>query len=65
MCVLSDTYIVVKGFILNPFYFWVRYYLFLKTYVTSKGAFSQIVLYYQHLSIARYQVGFYANNYFD
>ena len=44
---------------------WVRNYLFLKNYVTSEGAVSHNVLYYQQLSIARYQVSFYANNYFE
>ena len=33
-----------------------------KSYVTSEGAFSHNVLYYQQLSISRYQVCFYANN---
>ena len=37
--------------------------LFLKTYVTPEGTVSYNVLYYQQLSIARYQVCFYANNY--
>ena len=45
--------------------YWVRNYLFLKNYVTSEGAVSHNVLYYQQLSIARYQVSFYANNYFE
>ena len=40
-------------------------YLFLKNYCTSEGAVSHNVLYYQRLSIAGYQVGFYANNYFE
>ena len=43
----------------------VRYYLFLKNYVTSEGAVSHNVLYYEQLSIARYQVSFYANSYFE
>ena len=43
----------------------VRNYFFLKNYVTSEGAVSHNVLYYQQLSIARYQVSFYANNYFE
>ena len=38
---------------------------FSKTTVTSEGAVSHNVLYYQQLSIARYQVSFYANNYFE
>ena len=35
----------------------------LKTYVASEGAVSQNVLDYQQLSIACYQVSFYANNF--
>ena len=35
-------------------------YLFLKNYVTSEGAISHNVLYYQQLSIARYKVSLYA-----
>ena len=33
--------------------------------VTSEGAVSNNVLYYQQLSFARYQVSFYAENYFS
>ena len=33
--------------------------------ITSEGAVSHNVFYYQQLSIARYQVTFYANNYFE
>ena len=40
-------------------------YFFLENYVTSEGAVSHNVLYYQQLSIARYEVSFYANNYFE
>ena len=43
----------------------VRNYLFLKNYVTSEGAVFHNVLYYQQLSVARYQVRFYANIYFE
>ena len=39
--------------------------IFLENYVTSEGAVSHNVLYYQQLSITRYQVRFYANNYFE
>ena len=53
---------LIKGFIAFIFE-WE--YLFLKNYVTSEGAVSHNVLYYQQLSIARYQVSFYANNYFE
>ena len=40
-------------------------YFFLENYVTSEGAVSHNVLYYQPLPITRYQVRFYANNYFE
>ena len=43
----------------------VRNYFFLENYVTSEGAVSHNVLYYQQLHITRYQVSFYANNYFE
>ena len=43
----------------------VKNYFFLKNYVTSEGAGSHNVLYYQQLSIARYQVSFDANKYFE
>ena len=45
--------------VLKCFSVWMRNYLFLKNYVTSEGAFSPNVLYYKHISIARYQVNFY------
>ena len=38
---------------------------FLKNYVTSEEAVYHNVLYYQPLPITRYQVSFYANNYFE
>ena len=66
ICVLSDAYTgkrLPRG--LKSFIIWVRNYLSLKTYVTSDGADSHIVLNYQQLSIARYQVSFFANNYFE
>ena len=44
---------------------WVRTYLSLKNYVTSEGAVSYDVLYYQQLSTTRYQVTFDAINYFE
>ena len=43
----------------------VENYFFLENYVTSEGAVSHNVLYYQQLSIACYQVSFYANNYVE
>ena len=44
---------------------WVRSYLFLKNYDISEEAVSHNVLHYQQLSITRYQVNVYANNYFE
>ena len=38
---------------------------FLKNFVTSEGTISHSVLYYQPLPITRYQVRFYANDYFE
>ena len=43
----------------------VKNCFFLGNYVTSEGAVSHNVLYYQPLPIARYQVRFYADNYFE
>ena len=40
-------------------------YFFLKNEYTSEGALSYNISYYQQLSIARYQVSFNANNYFE
>ena len=40
-------------------------YFFLENYGTSEGALSHNVLYYQPLPSTRYQVWFYANNYFE
>ena len=42
----------------------VENYFFLENYVSSEGAVSHNVLYYQQLSFASYQLSFYANNYF-
>ena len=39
--------------------------LFFENYITSEGAISKNVLYYQPLPITRYQVRLYANNYFE
>ena len=51
---------------LKYFFIWVRNYLFLKNYITSEGAVSHNVFkYYQQLSIARYQVTFYAKHSFE
>ena len=43
----------------------MEFYFFLENYVTSEGAVSHNVLYYQQLPITRHQVSFYANNYFE
>ena len=43
----------------------VENYIFLENCITSEGAVSHDVSYYQQLSIACYQVSFYANNYFE
>ena len=40
-------------------------YFFLKNYVSSEGAVSHNVLYYQPLPITQYQERFYADNYFE
>ena len=50
-CVLSDAQM------LNNF--------FLENYITSDGAVSHHVLYYQPLPLTHYQERFYANNYFE
>ena len=62
-----------KGCVLSNAWIWDlsrgsnQFNLFLKNYVTSEGAGSHNVLYHdqQLLSIARNQVSFYANNYFE
>ena len=43
----------------------VENYFFLENCITSEGAVSHNVLYSEQLSIARYQVSFYASNYFE
>ena len=50
---------------INKSLFWERNYLFLKNYVPSERAVSHNVSNYLQLSIARYQVQFDANNYFE
>ena len=51
---------------MKSFNIWVRNYLFLKNYITSEGAISNYVFYYQQLSIANLfdRVTFHAKNYF-
>ena len=59
---------VTQSCVLSDAWFWdlkfVEKYFFLENYVTSEGAVSHNVLYYQPLSITRYQERFYANHYF-
>ena len=43
----------------------LRNYFFLKKYITSGGAVSHKILYYQQLPITRYQVRFYATKYVE
>ena len=43
----------------------VEYYFFLENYVTSEGAVSHNVLYYQPLPITCIEERFYDNNYFE
>ena len=43
----------------------VKNYFFLKNYVSSEGAVSQNVLYYQPLPITSNQERFYGDNYFE
>ena len=65
-CVLSDAW-----FRDLKFYIWgleikfVENYFFLENYISLERAVSHNVLYYQPLPITRYQVRFYANNYFE
>ena len=54
-------YMHVKGF-RTEVIIWVRYYLNLNEYVTSEGAVSHNVSYYQYLSIARNQVSLHSAN---
>ena len=66
ICVPSDAFKNLDEvfYFLSKNYLFLRNHLFLKNYITSEGAVSHDVLYYQKLSIAHYQVSFYANNYF-
>ena len=58
-CVLSDAWFQDLKFK------FVENYFLLKNYITSEGAVSYTVLYYQQLSITCYQVSSYANKYFE
>ena len=63
MCVLIRC--MIKGFSWRLLLFDWEINSFSKTNVTSEGAVSHNVLYYQQLSIARYEVCFDANNYLE
>ena len=63
MCVLIRC--MIKGFRWRLLLFDWEINSFSKTNVTSEGAVSHNVLYYQQLSIARYEVCFDANNYLE
>ena len=64
---LSDAWIqdLSRGLKINSNTYFTDKYFFLKNYLTSEGAVSHNVLYYQQLPIARYQEEIYANNYFE
>ena len=65
-CVLSDGWFRDLKFLIWGLEIkFVANYFFLENYATSEGAVSHNVLYYQPLPITRYQVRFYANNYFE
>ena len=65
-CVLSDAWFRDLKFLTWGLEIkFVENYFFLENYSTSEGAVSHNVLYYQPLPIARYQVRFYAKNYFE
>ena len=65
-CVLSDAWFRDRKFwIWGPEIKLAENYFFLKNYVTSEGAVSHNVLYYQPLPITRNQVRFYDSNYFE
>ena len=63
-CLILDLQIKFWGLEIKSKFISVENYIFLEKYVTSEGAVSHNVLYYQHLSITRYQVSFYVNHYF-
>ena len=68
-CVLSDAWfrdlkiLILMSRNLFQNIIWVRNCFFLKNYATSEGAVSHNLLYFQQLSITRYQVSCYAKNY--
>ena len=63
-CVLSDAWFRDLEFRSLEIKF-LENYFFLENYMTSEGAVSQIVLYYQTLPITRYQVRLYAEYLFE
>ena len=65
-CVLSDAWFRdLKNWFWGLEIKFVENFFFLKNYITSEGAVSHNVLYYQQLPITRYQERFYAKNYFE
>ena len=54
-----------KASVLKLFNIWVRNYLIVKNCVTSEGAVSHNILYYQQLSNTRYRGRFNISNHFD
>ena len=64
-CVLSDAWFRDLKIYWGLEILFVVNYFYLENYLTSEGAVSHNVFYYQQLSIACYQVSFYANNYLE
>ena len=60
-CLIGRPQILVWGLEIKL----VENYIFLENYTALEGAVSHNVLYYQQLPITRYQVRFYAYNYFE
>ena len=52
------------GVLSEVFYYFIENLPLSHNYITSDGAVSHNLLYYQQLSVTRYQVSFYANSYF-
>ena len=65
-CVISDAWFQNLKFLIWGLKIkFVENYFCLENYITSEGAVSYNVLYYQQLPSTRYQERFYANNYFE
>ena len=56
---------MAQGSLPDQFKYFTEKLLLSQKLVTSEGAVTHNVLYYQQLSNARYQVSFYAHNYFE